>query len=88
LNTRWKATPEHPSKFTTATYDGNGIIDMIEARLRRGNAKGSSDPHFEKRRAYAAVRAGKRMQSFGGLRQSEYSGNLMAKALKENAVLK
>ena len=32
LNSRWKATPEHPFKLYYGDLDRNGIIDMIEAR--------------------------------------------------------
>jgi hypothetical protein len=32
LNSRWKATAEHPLKLYYGDLDGNGIIDLIEAR--------------------------------------------------------
>ena len=35
LNTRWKASAEHPLKLYYGDLDGNGIVDMIEARFDR-----------------------------------------------------
>ena len=35
LNTRWKATPEHPLKLYYGDLDGNGVMDMVEARFDR-----------------------------------------------------
>jgi hypothetical protein len=39
LNTRWKATEEHPLKLYYGDLDGNGIIDMVEARFDQGLKK-------------------------------------------------
>jgi enediyne biosynthesis protein E4 len=33
LNTRWKATAEHPLKLYYGDLDGNGTMDMVEARF-------------------------------------------------------
>jgi hypothetical protein len=35
LNSRWQATPEHPFKLYYGDLDGDGIIDLIEARYDR-----------------------------------------------------
>jgi enediyne biosynthesis protein E4 len=39
LNSRWKATAEHPLKLYYGDFDGNGITDIVEARFDRGMNK-------------------------------------------------
>lgn len=82
MNTRWKATPEHPLKLYYGDLDGNGIVDMIEARFDRGMNKevpvrtmksiGPALPFVpEKMRTYAA---------YGSASVQEIYGETLAKA--------
>jgi enediyne biosynthesis protein E4 len=76
LNTRWKATPEHPFKLYYGDLDGNGIIDMVEARFDRGMNKevpirtmksvGPALPFVpEKMRTYAAYGSASVQEIYG-----------------------
>lgn len=85
LNTRWKASDEHPLKLYYGDLDGNGVIDLIEARydgemqkevpLRILKSIGPALPFVqEKMRTYAA---------YGSASVQEIHGEL----LKKTAVL-
>jgi enediyne biosynthesis protein E4 len=76
LNTRWKATPEHPLKLFYGDLDGNGIMDMIEARfdksmnkevpIRTMKSVGPALPFVpEKMRTFAAYGSASVQEIFG-----------------------
>jgi len=76
LNTRWKASPENPLKLYYGDLDGNGIIDLIEARFDRGMNKevpirtmksiGPALPFVpEKMRTYAAYGSASVQEIYG-----------------------
>ena len=82
LNTRWKATAEHPLKLYYGDLDGNGIMDMVEARfdksmnkevpIRTMKSVGPALPFVpEKMRTFAA---------YGSASVQEIYGEALAKA--------
>jgi hypothetical protein len=82
LNTRWKATAEHPLKLYYGDLDGNGIMDMVEARyegsmnkevpIRTMKSVGGALPFVpEKMRTFAA---------YGSASVQEIYGEALAKA--------
>ena len=76
LNTRWKATQEHPLKLYYGDLDRNGIIDLVEARFDRAMNKevplrtmksvGPAIPFVpEKMRTYAAYGSASVQEIYG-----------------------